>query len=91
MKSIDVLNNEMFVCDKINENDIEVSNSMKTLTIPKSKFNKLFLLAFCITTHKSQGLSLNEKYCIYEYHKFNKKLKYVALSRATKYENINII
>lgn len=90
MKSVDVLNNEMFVCDKINENDIEVSNGMKKLTIPKNIFNRLFLLAFCITTHKSQGLSFNEKYSIYEYQKFSKKLKYVALSRATKYEHIYI-
>jgi hypothetical protein len=91
MKSLDVLNNEMFKCSKILPDEIIVTNEFKTLTIPKSKFNKIFLMAFCITTHKSQGLSLNEKYCIHEYSKFDNKLKYVALSRATNFNNINII
>jgi hypothetical protein len=91
MKSLDIVNNEIFTCNKIDTDTIEVTNEFKTIQIPKEKFTKLFLLTFCITTHKSQGLSLNEKYCIHEYEKFDKKLKYVALSRATKYENINIV
>jgi len=90
-KTLDVLNNEIFICDKIIKDDIKVSNELKKLKIPKDKFNKLFLLAFCITTHKSQALSLNEKYCIHEFQKFDKKLKYVALSRSTKYNHIHII
>jgi ATP-dependent exoDNAse (exonuclease V) alpha subunit len=91
MKSLDVMNNEMFVCNKIKVDCIEISNEFKKLSIPIEKFNKMFLLAFCITTHKSQGLSLNKPYCIYEYDKFDKRLKYVALSRATKFEYINIL
>jgi hypothetical protein len=59
--------------------------------IPLKKFNKLFMLAFCITVHKSQGISLNEEYCIHEFSKMTKKLKYVSLSRSTKYENISLI
>jgi hypothetical protein len=90
-KSIDVLNNEMFKCKSINEDVIIVTNELKTLEIPKNIFHKIFLLQFCITTHKSQGIDLNEKYCIHEYNKFYEKLKYVAISRSTKYENINIV
>jgi ATP-dependent exoDNAse (exonuclease V) alpha subunit len=91
MKSMDVLNNEMFICSKILGDEVVVKNEFKTLSIPKSKFNKIFLMAFCITTHKSQGLSLNEPYCIHEFEKFDKKLKYVSLSRATNYNFINIV
>ena len=87
-----IFNNEMFICHKINEKDIIVKNlSGEEYIIDKNYFNKYFLLQFCITTHKSQGISLDKPYCIYEINKFNKKLLYVALSRATKYEYINII
>jgi hypothetical protein len=49
-------------------------------------------MGFCIATHKSQGLSLDEPYCIHEFDKLSKTLKYVSLSRATKYdENMSIL
>jgi hypothetical protein len=48
-------------------------------------------LRFCITTHKSQGIDLKEKYCIHEFTRFDKRLMYVAISRATEYNNINIV
>ena len=91
MKSIDVLNNEIFKCDKIEKDIIKVSNFMKKLVISKDVFHKIFLLQFCITTHKSQGIDLKEKYCIHEFLKFDKKLRYVSISRATEFDNINIV
>jgi 5-methylcytosine-specific restriction endonuclease McrA len=91
LKEMKICNNEMFMCKEIKDDVIVVTNEFKTLEIRKEKFNKIFQMGFCITTHKSQGLSLDEKYCIYEFQRFTKKLKYVALSRATKYENINIL
>ena len=91
MKSLNVLNNEMFICDEIKKDTILISNSLKKLEIEKSKFIKMFNLAFCITTHKSQGLTIKDKYCIYEWNLMNKRLKYVSISRAKVYENINIL
>ena len=90
-KDLDILNNEMFKCKKINNNSIVISNQFKELEIEKSIFDKLFNLAFCVTIHKSQGMSINERYVIYEWNKMYNKLKYVALSRATEFNNINII
>ena len=90
-KDLDVFNNEMFKCKTIKSNSIIITNELKELEIDKVEFNKLFNLSFCITIHKSQGISLNKKYAIYEWSKLNKKLKYVALSRATDYNNINIL
>ena len=87
-----ICNNETFTCKKIETDFITINNEMKEeLKIPIEIFHKLFLLQFCITTHKSQGLSLNSKYCIHEVNKFDNKLLYVALSRATEYDNINIV
>jgi ATP-dependent exoDNAse (exonuclease V) alpha subunit len=57
-----------------------------------SEFSNHFLLAFCITIHCSQGQTYDEKYTIYDWNhpRFNNKLAYVALSRSTKYEYIQI-
>ena len=90
MKSLDVVNNEMFFVSKIGKDTIEIFNQNKKLSIEKSKFNKLFLLSFCITVHKSQGATFNEKYVIHEWHKFDKRLKYVAMSRSSNINNIII-
>ena len=89
-KSLKIVNNEMFECKEINDKDVTIFNNEKELIIPIERFNKIFMLAFCITTHKSQGISLNKAYCIYEFNKMNKRLRYVSLSRAINYENINL-
>ena len=53
-------------------------------------FNKYFYLAYCITVHASQGETFKEPYTIYDWGKMCKRAKYVALSRGTKLENIQI-
>lgn len=91
-KSLDIVNNEVFTVIKINDDTITVYNEIKNeIEIPTEKFNKTFYLAFCITIHKSQGATFNEKYTIHEWNKQNRKMKYVALSRATDEKNIQIV
>ena len=48
-------------------------------------------MAYCITTHVSQGSTYDFPYSIYEYRYFDKKLLYTAMSRSTKKSNINFI
>jgi hypothetical protein len=50
---------------------------------------KSFELAYCITVHCSQGDTIREPYSIYEWQRFNKKLMYVAMSRATMKSHVN--
>jgi ATP-dependent exoDNAse (exonuclease V) alpha subunit len=64
---------------------------IKTLKIKADEFQKLFRIGYAFTTHSAQGMSIDKPYTIHEFNKMDQKLKYVALSRATKYENINII
>jgi hypothetical protein len=54
-------------------------------------FQKFFYVAYCITTHKSQAKTIREPYTIHEWDKMDRRLRYVALSRATCCEHINII
>ena len=63
----------------------------KTITIQADAFQKLFRIGYAFTTHSAQGMSIDQPYTIHEFGKMGQKLKYVALSRATKHENINII
>lgn len=91
-KSLDICNNEMFKIKKItNENIIVNDDYGKIIEIPIDKFQKLFYVAFCITVHRSQGSTFKDGYTIYEWEKFDNRLKYVALSRSTDIKNINVI
>ena len=50
-----------------------------------------FNLAYCITIHCVQGSAYDFPYTIYQFDMLDARLKYVSLSRATKFEYINII
>jgi len=51
-------------------------------------FRDYFLLNYCSTTHKSQGETITVEYTIYDWDGMTTKIKYTALSRAVKYENV---
>ena len=63
----------------------------KIIKISFNEFQKYFRCAYCTTVHSSQGLSIDEKYTLHEWNKYNVHLKYVALSRAMAHELINIM
>jgi ATP-dependent exoDNAse (exonuclease V) alpha subunit len=95
-KDLDIFNNETFIIKEILEDkgiiviiDIENTN----YNIPIKDFQSLFYVAYAITIYKSQGSTFDKPYTIHEWNHpmFNERLKYVALSRATLKEYINII
>jgi ATP-dependent exoDNAse (exonuclease V) alpha subunit len=90
-KSLEFVNNEEYTITKITDDEIYLTNSTASITIDISKFQKLFYVAYCITTHKSQGMSINGPYTIHEFEKYSPEMRYVALSRSTKLEYINVI
>ena len=89
-----IYNSEMFTIDKIDKEakTFTVIHKEEELTFQASEFKFNFYPAFCITVHVSQGCSFNEPYTIWDwsFKAMDKSAKYVALSRATKYENIQI-
>jgi len=95
-KKMDILNSDRFVISSINEKEIQFTNELlkeqnkPDMKITVQDFNKYFYLAYCITVHASQGETFNQPYTIYDWKRMCKRGKYVALSRATKLENIQI-
>jgi hypothetical protein len=92
-KGYDIANNETFTIYSIKDNIIKIESDEEhnIIDIPVKEFQKLFYVAFCITVHKSQGATFDHPYTIHQWSLFDKKLKYVALSRTTKKEYVNII
>ena len=76
------------------ENIIIISDidEEKVINIPFDLFQRLFYPAYAITIYKSQGSTFDYPFSVHEWSHplFNDILKYVALSRATTVDNINI-
>ena len=62
-----------------------------TKEFSKTEITGLFVLAYAFTTYKSQGETINEPYTIWEWESMSKECRYVALSRGTRKEYINIV
>jgi hypothetical protein len=92
-KDLNIYNNETYTIKSIRRNDnlIIVEDEGKEQEVPIDEFVKMFNVAFCITTHKSQGCTFDEPYSIHEFEQFDERLRYVALSRATDINLINIV
>ena len=91
--NFDVFNNETFTIKEIRrkEDVIIVEDYGKTQEVPIPIFTKMFNVAYCITSHKSQGSTFDEPYTVHEFERFDERMKYVALSRSTDISLINII
>ena len=85
-------NNETFKIENVNSEAITIINDeAETQEIPTLEFANLFYIAFCITTHKSQGESYDFPYTIHQWSQFSDRMKYVALTRSTDIKFINIL
>ena len=60
-------------------------------SVPLEDLQKTFLVSWCFTTHKAQGDTIRTDFNIYDYYLMSNKLKYTAVSRATKAEDVNIL
>ena len=86
-----ICNNEMFTITHIDEQHTTLTNEHAQVEMDTKDFQRHFYVAYAITIHKSQGQTYNKPYTIHEYNRLDKRLRYVALSRATKQEYINIM
>ena len=90
---LDIINNERYTVKKIDidARHLTIQNDRNEIVIHAENFQKLFRIGYAFTTHSSQGMSIDKPYTIHEFNRISKKLKYVALSRSTKHEYINIM
>lgn len=94
-KSGEMVNNETFKIKSVNEKQI-VAVSQRVggeheVTIKTEDFHKVFLMGYCLTAHKSQGETIDGQINIYDWAIMDKRLKYTAITRTTKKENVKII
>ena len=90
-KSKGFVNNDQFVIGAICKEFIMLQEKNRTLEIKTEEFQRNFCLAYCITTHSSQGATIDTPYTIHEFDMMDKRLRYVALSRSTDKNNINVL
>ena len=83
-------NNEEFEVIDIKNKKILIKNDRLQIELSYQNF-KHFDLAYCITTHTSQGSTYDFPYSIYEYQYFDQALLYTSMSRSTKKSYINLI
>ena len=88
-----ILNLQLFVITKVTDEYVIFKDEGEEVKIKTNQFHKTFYLGFCITIHASQGETFIDKYSIYDWGhpRFCNKAKYVALSRGTCVENIQIV
>jgi ATP-dependent exoDNAse (exonuclease V) alpha subunit len=55
-----------------------------------SEFHKFFCLNYCSTTHKQQGATIDNEIIIFDYFEMTRELKYTALTRAKRLDQIAI-
>lgn len=84
-----LIKNEFYSIKKIDGDKIILNNDF--VFTDNIQFQKYFYVSYAITTHKAQGCTFDFDYTIYEWSKMDNRLKYVALSRATNKNLINII
>ena len=54
------------------------------------KFTNHFKPMYAMTVHKAQGMTINRPYSIYEYNRMQHDMLYVALTRTSKKEYVNL-
>lgn len=94
MQKENIFNSEVYHIESIDMNDktfsLMVGDEVKTMKA--HEFKNMFYPAYCITAHVSQGCTFETPYTIHDWNhpRMDITAKYVALSRATKINNIQI-
>ena len=76
--------------DSVTSESLILKSEDDTFQIATKDFHKFYYLGFCLTIHASQGESFSDRYTIYDWYQLEPKAKYVAMSRGTNIQNIQI-
>ena len=87
-------NSERFIISDIDRDEQTSTIYNKNrghVDVPIANFQKNFHVAYAVTTHKSQGMTIKDHFTIHEWDKLSDTAKYVALSRGTCWEHVNLV
>ena len=90
----DYCNSERFVvasCEGGLVGLADISVPEHTVTVAVTDFFRDFIPGYCFTIHKMQGATIREPYNIYEWRSLSPTLRYVAISRGTAFEDVNLV
>ena len=87
-EKLDLCNNEMYTVVELKRNSVIIDTGLE---VELDQFSRFFHVAFAFTVHKSQGKTFTEPFTIWEWKRYDTRMKYVALSRGTCVESINIV
>lgn len=92
-RKLDIANNETFNIKSVDSKECKLipDGTDKEVIVPTELFTKYFHIGFAITCHRAQGATFDFEYSINEWNSFDERMKYVAISRATKKEYINTL
>lgn len=97
-KGDDYVNNEEFKVNSYNDKYIFLKNERPNdngeaqtyiVSMKWKEFLSTFKLAYCITTHKSQGSTIDCDITIWDWDMMDERLRYTAITRATSLGKIN--
>lgn len=90
-----LLKNDIYEVEDWNEKDLILKSkrTQKFITTEYKNLHKNFILGYVMTTHKSQGDTIDGKLQITESNKMvlDNRLFYTALTRATKFDNLVLV
>jgi hypothetical protein len=89
-KTLAVIKGATFKVTKLNPLTVKDLKTKKVTVINPELFQDYFYVNFCTTSHKFQGQTIKEAFTVHEFQRMRKKMKYVALSRATSKNLINV-
>ena len=92
-KGDEQVNNEEFVVVSFTKDKVKLKSERPEgehiIEINKSLLVHRFLVAYCITTHKAQGSTIDEPITIWDWEKMDIKLRYTAITRVRKASQLN--
>jgi len=92
-KGDEQVNNEEFIVMEFNDIEVmlmsERPEGTHIISIKRSLLVHRFLVAYCITTHKAQGSTIDEPVTIWDWEKMDIKLRYTAITRVRKASQLN--
>ena len=90
-KAYEIVNNWRYTVTKVYADRFKMEDADgDVIEVEHDMFQRYFRVAFAVTIHCSQGQTISGKYTIHEWEKMDTRLKYVALSRGTDCDNVQI-